>query len=380
MIKIISPINGEVLTHRNGRLEDGGLIIKVCGRIEANGETLVFVNGVQATISNGEFHASVKLTDVETDIKVCLGSPSSPVEQKVRVVWIRDSRPRYRFAIDDNIFFLRDLCRERPTSIFDHFYLKGLRELNRRYGSKFVLNMFYTTTEGDFSLKQAPDCWRGEFNDNADWLSLAFHAYTEFPDRPYQNASPEKLAADYDLIAGEIIRFAGERAYSPTTMVHWGMVNPKAWSVLVERGTTVLSGYFVPNTGSNYTGNDESISADLAGSGYDINHCMDNERSAFLSRHDLIKDFDSGLLFSRCDIVCNLTPPDRVEEILRPLMNNPDTAEVMDLSTHEQYFWKSYPNYQADQFDRCESAIRFCAENGYEPVFFHEGMAGAVPS
>jgi hypothetical protein len=133
----------------------------------------------------------------------------------------------------------------------------------------------------------------------------------------------------------------------------------------------------VPNTGSSYTGDIESISADLAGDGYDVNYCMDSERSAFLSRHDLIKDFDSGILFSKGDIVCNNTPPEMADGVLRPLMNDPSTAEVMDLITHEQYFWNSYFNYRPDHFARCEAAIRFCSENGYEPVFFHEGMAGS---
>lgn len=376
MIRITSPVHGEVLTHRNGQLENNGLVINVHGEISAPLNKPVFVNGNPATVTANRFHTPVKLTEEETDIVVSVGVPSA-VEHKVRVLWIRHSRPRYRFSIDDNIFFLRDLCRERPKSIFDHFYLRGLRELNRRYGCKFVLNMFYATAEGDFSLKQAPDCWRSEFDDNASWLKLAFHAYAEFPDRPYQHTTPEKLAADYDLVAGEILRFSGERAYCPTSTVHWAMVAREAWHVLAERGSRLLSGYFIPKSDDNDQTENETLSGNSA-AGYDINYCMDNERSAFLSRHDLLKDFDSGIIFSRFDIVCNLTPVDQVDSVLRPLMSNPDTAEVMDLMTHEQYFWKSYFNYLPDHFDRCERAIRFCAENGYEPTFLHEGLAGVV--
>jgi len=48
----------------------------------------------------------------------------------------------------------------------------------------------------------------------------------------------------------------------------------------------------------------------------------------------------------------------------------------MDLFTHEQYFWPFYAGHRPDHAERCEAAIRFCAERGYEPVFFHEGFLG----
>jgi hypothetical protein len=381
MITITSPVNGEVLTHRNGRVTDGGLSVEVRGHVKpATSFSAVFVNDTPAQVAaNGAFQATVRVTEPETDLVTRLEASGGPAAHQIRVLWNRHSRPRYRFAIDDNIFFLRDLARTRPASIFDHFYLRGLRDLHQRYGTKFVLNTFFTTPEADFTLAQMPDGWRGEFADHAGWLSLAFHAYAEFPDRPYQHATAAKLAADYDLVAGELRRFAGDTAFSPTTVTHWGMVAPEAWGVLAARGTRVLSGFFVPNTGSSYTGDGESIAADLAGDGYDINYCLDTERSAFLSRHDLIKDFASGLLFSRGDIVCNNTPPEQAERVLLPLMADPATAEIMDLVTHEQYFWPSYFNYRPDHFARCEAAIRCCAENGYEPVFLHEGLAGAGP-
>jgi predicted metal-dependent phosphoesterase TrpH len=48
----------------------------------------------------------------------------------------------------------------------------------------------------------------------------------------------------------------------------------------------------------------------------------------------------------------------------------------MDLFTHEQYFWDFYPHYIPDHFARLETAIRWVAERGYEPVLFHEGFLG----
>jgi hypothetical protein len=50
----------------------------------------------------------------------------------------------------------------------------------------------------------------------------------------------------------------------------------------------------------------------------------------------------------------------------------------MDIFTHEQYFWPFYSNYLPDHFKRLDVAIRWLTENGYKPVFFHEGFLGGA--
>ena len=141
MITFTSPINGEVLTSRNRHLENGGLIIDVHG--QADDCPLLFVNEQPATVSDGKFQVEIRLATRETDMEIRPGSLDAPVVQSCRVVWDRNSRPRYRFAIDDNIFFLRELAQKRPGSIFDNFYLRGLRDLHRRYGAKFVFKHIF---------------------------------------------------------------------------------------------------------------------------------------------------------------------------------------------------------------------------------------------
>jgi hypothetical protein len=44
------------------------------------------------------------------------------------------------------------------------------------------------------------------------------------PANPYIDAPPEQLIADFEKVREQILRFAGEETYSPTTIVHW------AWS------------------------------------------------------------------------------------------------------------------------------------------------------
>jgi len=377
MFRITHPVHGAVLNHRHGRQNEEGLTIEVRGEAPLAGR--VVVNGVPTRRTGETFSATITLREREPEIVARCEGPDGRWEHRVRVVWDRRSRPRYRFSIDDNSFFVRDIVQKKYPSLFDCFYLDILRRLHHAYGAKFVLNLFYTTPENDVTLSDFPDTYRAEWADNADWLNLSFHARAEFPNRPYQYASAKTLAEDYDRVANEVLRFAGEGSWSPPTVIHWGMVHPAALGVLVERGVKVLSGFFVLSGGSDYTVDGETMPPDLASSGcagYDVNYLLDPVRSEYLSRHDAWKDFRTGLVYSRADIVCNNTPVDRVAPTLEPLTRNPDTAEVMDLFTHEQYFWPFYAGHRPDHAERCEAAIRFCAERGYEPVFFHEGFLG----
>ena len=354
--RVHEPFHGAVLNHRLGKESDGGLVIRVRG--EAPLRDRVTVNGSPAARTGNAFVSEVVLKERETEIVAATEGGTGRREHRLRVVWDKNSRPRYRFSIDDNSFFLRDVAKKKYGSLFDCFYPKMLRDLHAKYGTKFVLNIYYTTGDG-FDLTRFPDRYKGEWRDNADWLRLAFHAYANDPDRPYQYAEPAKLAADFELVAGEIRRFAGEEVYSPPTVIHWGMVQPAALKPLFERGVRVLSGYF-----------------DRVPTGWDINYQLDDDRSEYLSRHDALVDFDSGIAFSKIDLVVNTVPVDKIVPTLEPLAHDPNTAEIMDIFTHEQYFWPFYVNHIPDHPQRMDAALRWLTEQGYEPVHFHEGFLG----
>lgn len=354
--RIDEPFNGAVLNWRLGDKTGEGLKIRVAG--EAPLRDSVTVNGLPAARAGNVFTAEIVLRERENEIVAATEGVSGRREHKVRVVWDKNSRPRYRISVDDNGFFLRDIARKRYKSLFDSFYLKMLRDLHAKYGTRFVLNLFYTTGD-NFDLSRFPDLYKPEWKDNADWLRLAFHARAEFPDRPYQHEPAEKLIADLDQVAGEIRRFAGEEVYSPPTVVHWAMAQPDALKPLHERGVRVLSGYFSRGP-----------------AGWDINYLVDDARSDYLSRHDALMDFASGIVFSRVDIIINATPIEKIASTLEPLARDPNRAEIMDLFTHEQYFWPFYHNYVPDHPQRMDAALRWVTERGYEPVHFHEGFLG----
>jgi hypothetical protein len=363
-VKITEPFHGAVLSHRHGKQTSDSLTIRVSGEVRPGSR--VTVNGVPGRVEAARFEADVALRGRETDLVAVAEAGGDRHEDRVRVLWDRYSEPRYRFAIDDNSFFLRDLAQKNYKSLFDCFYLKILRDLNEKYGAKFVLNIYYTAaddakfpTDADFRLPQLSDRYKGQWRDNAHWLKLAFHAHSNMPSRPYQDAPPEKLIADMKLVDAEIRRFAGDEAFSLTTCIHFGMMRPSAFKPLYDYGVRVLSSDFWYINGK-----------------WDINCELPDDVSAYCASHEAWKDFDSGLVFSMVDIVSNSVPVDRIAATLEPLAKNPDRAEIMDLFTHEQYFWPFYYHYIPDHAQRVEAAIRWVTERGYKPVFFHEGFLG----
>jgi len=360
MLHIEDPIHGAVVNHRWGTQDEQGLRLTVTGTAPPHGA--VTVNGRSAQVANGRFTAEVLITEPEQDLVAQYEGTLGQQQHTVRVVWDKASRPRYRFSIDDNSFWLRDVHQQQYASLFDCFYLDILRGLNREYGAKFTLNI-YSQTDDDpanpFLLTDFSDKYKGEFAANADWLVLAFHAKSNLPDRPYQYAAAATLLADKHMVEEQIVRLAGEATLAQPTVIHWGMVPPEAWPAMYDDGIRVLSGFSHPTS-----------------RGYDINYWLDQERSEWLYHHEAIKDFPSGLVFSVCDIVCNNTPVEEIEATLQPSCDNPRKAEIMDLFTHEQYFWPFYTRYLPDHGERLNQTIRWVTEHGYEPVLFHEGFMG----
>ena len=147
---------------------------------------------------------------------------------------------RYSLSFDDNIFFLWDIFNRGYDSLFDNFYLMGLKELHDKYDAKFTLNIFYKVDDmykgvfGPFFLNQFPDKFKGEWEKNSDWLRLAFHAFSEFSNRPYRNILLDKITQDFDLVTKEILRFAGS-AYIPTSIIHWTFMPQEAFLLLREK-------------------------------------------------------------------------------------------------------------------------------------------------
>jgi hypothetical protein len=366
MLKINNLRNGTVLNAEHGHENDACLEIAVKGFCESPGT--VTANGVKVQTDGQFFRIPVSLEQKINEIVVKTSNNYGEFQQSVKVIWDKKSFKRYNFFIDDNIFFLTDIYKNKPVSLFEHFYLKRLKNIHKKYGTKFTLNLFYRNDHHPFELKDFPSQYKAEWRDNADWLKLSFHALSEFPDRPYQNATPEKLAADYDLVQAEIVRFAGEETFQPPTVVHWGMVLPEAFSILKDRGVKVLSGEFI--NAKTFVGEKDRNSQTT-----DVGYYRDKDTALYLLNHHLLYDFEDDLLFIKGDACCNLLTQEKIIEKLTSRCQIPDHT-ILNLLTHEQYSFDYYPNYIPDHLDRIETAVRIATEHGYKPVFFHDGFSG----
>ncbi len=364
-IRIDSPCQGAVLHRRLkepvvGCAEDANgkpLALKVNVTGEAPANAAVKVNGVTAGREGTTFAAEIELRQKVNEIVVTAEeNGKSASESRIKVWWLKNSVPRYRFTVDDTIFFLRDIASKQYKSLFDDYFLGHMRNLHEKYGTKVALNLFYESENG-FTLSDFPDRYKSEWRDNADWLRLLFHAKREFPDAPYKNAPPEELIADFRQVEREIKRFAGEESYLPTTVVHFGEIRPDAYKPFAGVGVTALSGYF------------------RSESSYPVSYQIDEPRRAYLFDHDFLVDVDSGITFSKIDMVLNLTSLNRIVPTLEAALADPNTAEFIDLLTHEQYFWPFYKNYIPDHWDRLDRAFAFVTERGYRPVFINDPLA-----
>ena len=355
-VQITAPIHGAVLNRHDGRQDDDGLHISVQG-VVSEADT-VTVNGVRARIVGATFTVANTLDAHETVLTAVAERGGEKLSHAVTVLWDRNSFPRYRFSLDDDIYFLRDIALERPKSLFDNFYLGFMRDLRDKYGAKTHINIYYACE--DFDLRQMPDTYKSEWRDNADWLQLSFHARADQPRDPYKEASAEKILTDFRQVRDETLRFAGEESWSHFTTIHWGEGTRLGCRALRREGIWGLAGYFIP-------------APDLR-----VNYYLDAATTAYLNSHDYWMDYSEDILFVTHDQVINsIKTPEAVVAHLETVAQDPHRSEIMELMVHEQYFRKHLPHYQPNVPAKTEAAIRWATEHGYRSVLYNEGFLGA---
>ena len=392
MLNITNFRQGAVLNHNHGKETDKGLTIQIEG-ISDYGRP-VKINGRPAEMDGRIFRAEIELTKKLNDVTASVLTPFGTYSQSLTLVWDKKSFRRCNCYIDDHSFLFTDLAKERPARAFDHFYLKGLKEIHDKYGLKLTLNCFYHNDHHDFNLCDMPDIWKGEFVDNSDWLRFSFHSYSEFPDRPYLEATAEEFGKDYDLVKNEIIRFAGAESWIAPVVIHWANIHPAVAAEMIRRGThcygsslraRVMGG---PSLTERQKGGDMARVETRSGNGEDrstINEGLDmhysiNEETAYLQKHGCYYDPTLDLFFfAGSGACCNLTPLEEIPKryAAKDILSKKYGFETFGIGSHEQYTFPYYPNYLPDHMQRIELAAK-CAlvDLGCKPVFFNEGILG----
>lgn len=352
---ITAPPDGAILNRHDGEMTADGLRVMVQGSRQVAG--LVRVNGVSAEMKGSQFRAPVLLKDFQTKIVAEVeGGP----RHGITVLWDRNSFPRYRFSTDDNIRFFKDIALHSSTynSLFDNEYLAFWREMHRKYSTKVHFNIFYEAP--DFNLSQMPGKFRSEWQQNADWIRLTFHARAREPSRPYLQASYEQMQQDYRLVVREIERFAGKELLSPFTTIHWGSLTSAAARALRDEGVRGLVGYF-----------DTSQDLPL------VCYYLPLAQIRYLMGRDYWKDMREDLFLVRHDIVIDDVPLERIAPHLARVAADPHQSELMELMIHEHFFLPDYPAYEPDYRARVERAIEWVTRRGYRSVFYEDGFLGS---
>ena len=348
---------------------DGKMMLKIeiVGSVPPGAKLEVFTadgQDIPVRVQNGAFRGTALLRDRITEIKARATIDGVRREILTRPVWAKNSYKRFRTYIDDHSFCFRDILQKNHKSIFDCFYLAKLRELHRNFGAKINLNCFNTTPERDFSLSMFPDKYKSEFEDNSHWLRLAFHSENEFPPIPYKNATPEKLAADFDLVARELKRIAGS-AYTVGLQIHFADVPPDCYQVLADRGVKMLQ-----TRGRRRDSKARKL----------CDYHLPDSILEYLDSNQGWMHFDTGLIFYNglMRTTCEWTPVDKTVPTIRERIDVPAKNHLINIAGHEQYWWPFYKNFVPDIYERWATSFRFVLDRGYKPIWIEDGFFGGA--
>lgn len=293
------------------------------------------------------------------------------------------------FYIDDTIWVLRDITRQRPASLFDNSFMKMLKDAHDKYGLRVQLNLFYRTDSfygyDQFSLADVTDAYKAEFEEASDWLKLAFHAFEEFPDYPHVNATYEDTLWLFKNIEKEVFRFAGEKSFAYSVCPHWVPMSKEGVRALRDCGVKLLDvtvGDTVEyNNDPNSLpyghalrllhnrqvetkcfsrgGRDTAIACSVCG----YNHMDLKTDKEIAGTLKTVYDEESGIHFKRyCCSTINLTPYEEIANEFAPLLKD----EYIGICDHEQYFYSDYLAYQPDYADKINRMCEVLTEAGFE--------------
>ena len=364
-LRFLFPIDGDCLCERDGTMENGALTLTV--RLAAPADGTVTVNGVAATGQGGTFTAQVTLR--EGLKRLVAEDAKNGAKATVSVVFSTRWTGKFRISSDDNILFLANITahKDEYRSIFDDPYLAVYKKAHDLYGAKVHLNLFYAfdrtaanyfeSDRPDFDLSMVTDKFKEEWRANADWLQLAFHSRAEFPAAPYRYGDAATVTADYEAVRREVLRFAGEEAFSDdVTTVHFGAANEEVLRALRALGIKGLAGYF---------------EIDRHGNPLVAYHTA-SPLTEYVGERDFWRDTELDITFGRIDLVLNLRSYDDLLAELDSILAHPHRSGFISLMIHEQYFYKDYTRYLPDFESRVLEPVRHVYERGYRGALLKE--------
>lgn len=249
------------------------------------------------------------------------------------------------FTIDDNIRFFKEIYENKNKSIFEHPYLSMLLRLNKRFGLKVQLNLFYKTE--NFDLSMMSDMYKAEWENNSDWLKLSFHSEYE-NESPYAFSGYDEVYDHCKAVNGAILRFASETSLAKTTTIHYCAATDDGVLAVKDNGYKGLLGLYGEK------GNEVT------------SYNLPEEYASRIRNGETVAK--NGISFAPIDIVLNMFSTEQILDKLLAVSCR-DNIWVM---IHEQYFYPDYPYYQSDFEDKLSATFECLNKNGYKSMFFEE--------
>lgn len=292
------------------------------------------------------------------------------------------------FFIDDTIWVLRDVARQKPKSLFDNAFMKMLKDAHDKYGLKVQLNLFYRTDiyyrYDEFNLSEVPDIYKSEWEDNSNWLKLAFHALQEFPDYPHLNARYEDTLRIFKDIQREVFRFAGEKSFAYEVCPHWAPMSKDAVRALADCNVRII--HATSGDSKEYNGDINSLpyghaarllnnrqpearvftrldcKAEIHNSICAYNHLEQKAADDIFYKNTAILDEETGVYFKPLgDVTLNVY---KLQELDRLFAERKD-CEFIGVCIHEEYFYSDYFDYQPDFADKINKMCECLKKSGH---------------
>lgn len=355
-LKFLFPVDGDCLNENDGKKIENCLVVPV--KVAAPVGHEVFVNGNKAEYKDGVYKAEISVCGYRNT--VAAEDKTSGEADEIAVFCMNDPMSKFRVSSDDNILFLQDITKNKDVykSIFENPYLAVYKKAHDEYGAKVHLNLFYEHIPNEyfkehteyFNLEMMTDKFKDEFRANSDWLKLAFHAKSEFPDMPYKNTTFEQIKEDCVKVCREIVRFAGKECINNTTTIHWGEVNREGVRALRSLGFKSLTGYLTCNADGTPL----------------VSYYLNTDEVKHADERDFWYDKSEDMLFGRIDIVLNLNDYTWVMEEMERICSHPGRSGFVSMMIHEQYFHSDYSAYLPDFEKRVLDACKFLSDRGYK--------------
>lgn len=364
-ICFIGFIDGDCVNEYDGEKIENGIRIPIS--VNAPTGCRLTLNGIPMKELDGVYTAKIELYGYRNTLTV--KDHTHKASKLIRLFYLKNAIGKFRISSDDNILFLYDINEHKDEykSIFENPYLAIYKKAHDLYGARVHLNLFYefddearTKFSADrpyFNLSMMTDKFKDEFAANADWLKLAFHSSSEFPDAPYNNASAAKIVEDCIRVHKEIIRFAGKASISNSTTTHWGSGDKECLRALRSLGYTSFTGYFEVVNGQGL-----------------VSYYVPVETCEHINKRDFWVDTEEDLIFGCIDRVANLGTLESVMDSVKKASSDPHRGGFVSVMIHEQYFYSDYYGYLPDFEKRILEPCRYLHEQGYVGTHITEAL------